>query len=219
MEITALGRSGFRLRSKDVALVIDPPSPAFGTSLKGVTADIVCVTHQHPGHNYVQGVGGEPHIVNGPGEYEIKGVLITALRAFHDAKRGEERGNNTIYVIHMEDLLICHLGDIGHPLSSTQTQEVAGADVLMIPVGGKSTINARAAAAMAGDIEPSIILPMHFGPGAQAGPPASGGEPLDPVEAFFTAMGIPVTEPLTKLVVTRSTIPTQTQVTILIPRG
>src|SRR5271165_1871348 len=169
MEITALGRSGFRLRSKDVALVIDPPSPAYGAALKGVSADIVCVTHQHAGHNNVQGVGGDPHIVDGPGEYEIKGVLITAMRAFHDAKHGEERGTNTIYIIHMEDLLICHLGDIGHSLNAAQTQEIAGADVLMIPVGGKTTINARTAAAIVGEIEPSIILPMHFGPGPNGG--------------------------------------------------
>lgn len=218
MEIIALGHAGFRLRSKDVTLVLDPPSPAFGYSLKGITADIICISHDHPGHNYAQGIGGTPRVLRGPGEYEIGGALITALRSFHDTKHGAERGANTIYLIHLEDLTICHLGDLGHAPTAALQQEIAGADILMIPVGGHSTIDAKIAAEIIGEAEPSIILPIHYGTGGTA-QGRLGAEPLDPVEMFFQVMGIPVAEPQAKLVVTRSTIPSQTQVTLLTPRG
>ena len=215
VEINSLGHSGFRIRSKDVTLVLDPPSPEFAAPAKGVNADIICITHDHPGHNHVRGIGGQPRIIRGPGEYEIGGALITALRSFHDTKHGEERGGNTIYVIHLEDITIAHLGDLGHPLTSALKQEVVGVDILMIPVGGHSTIDAKLAADIVSDVEPSIIIPMHYGGGS----PRQGQEPLDPVEGFFQVMGIAPAEPQTKLVVTRTSIPAQAQVIILTPRG
>jgi L-ascorbate metabolism protein UlaG (beta-lactamase superfamily) len=214
MEIWSLGHSGFRLKGKDATLVIDPPSPSHGSALKGITADIVCVTHDHPGHNHVKGIGGTPYVVRGPGEYEVAGVLITGMRTFHDAKHGEERGSNTIYLIHMEDLLVVHLGDLGHQLNAAQQQEANGADILMVPVGGHSTIDAAAAAELVGALEPSVILPMHYGPGT-----AKRAVPLDPVENFCHALGVPLSEAQNKLVVTRTTIPAAPQVVILTPRG
>jgi L-ascorbate metabolism protein UlaG (beta-lactamase superfamily) len=215
MEITSLGHSSFRLRGKEATLVLDPPSPGYGASLKGISADIVCVTHDHPGHNNVAAVGGTPYVVRGPGEYEVSGVLITGLRAFHDAKRGEERGGNTIYAIHMDDLLICHLGDLGHPLSAAQQEEINGCDILMVPVGGQTTITAQQAADLVSAVEPGFIIPMHYG---TLTPPKSG-VPLDPVDAFCHAMGVTVTEPQAKLVVTRANIPASPQIVILTPRG
>lgn len=214
MEIWSLGHSGFRLKGKEATVVIDPPAPAFGNTLKGLAADIVCITHDHPGHNYLKGIAGTPYVVRGPGEYEVSGVLISAMRTFHDAQKGAERGSNTIYLIHMEDLLIVHLGDLGHSLSANQQQEANGADILMIPVGGHSTIDAAAATEMVSVLEPSIILPMHY-----ATPGDKSGVPQDPVEPFFHAMGMPVTEAQNKLVVTRTTIPVAPQIILLTPRG
>jgi L-ascorbate metabolism protein UlaG (beta-lactamase superfamily) len=215
MEILSLGHSGFRLRSKEVTLVIDPPSAGYGSNLKGITADIVCVTHDHPGHNNVAALSGTPYVVRGPGEYEVGGVLITAMRAFHDAHRGEERGSNTIYLIHMEDLLIAHLGDLGHALNADQQQEANGADVLMIPVGGHSTIDAKAAAEIVSAVEPGFVIPMHFADNTKT----KSGVPLDPVEAFGAALGVPLADPQPKLVVTRATVPASPQVVILTARG
>jgi L-ascorbate metabolism protein UlaG (beta-lactamase superfamily) len=215
MEIWSLGHSSFRLRGKEAILVLDPPSPGYGASLKGISADIVCVTHDHPGHNNVAGVGGTPYVVRGPGEYEVGGVLISALRAFHDAKRGEERGGNNLFAIHMDDLLICHLGDLGHPLTATQQEEINGCDILMVPVGGHTTINAQQAADLVSAVEPSIIIPMHYG----TGNPPKSGIPLDPVDAFCHAMGAPIPEAQPKLVVTRANIPAAPQIVILTQRG
>ncbi|MBA3825478.1 MAG: MBL fold metallo-hydrolase [Ktedonobacterales bacterium] len=215
MEIWSLGHSGFRLRGKEVTLVLDPPAAGYGSSLKGISADIVCITHDHPGHNNVAGLGGTPYVVHGPGEYEVGGVLITGMRTFHDTKHGEERGSNTIYIIHMEELLLCHLGDLGHGLNADQQQEASGADVLMIPVGGHSTIDAKAAAELVGAIEPGFVIPMHYANSANT----KGNVPLDPVEPFGAALGVPLTEPQTKLVVTRATVPASPQIVILTARG
>lgn len=220
MEIFALGHAGFRLKSKDVTVVIDPPSPSFGYPVKGVSANIVCVTHDHPGHNNTQAIGGSPYVVHGPGEYEVSGVLITGMRAFHDDKRGEERGGNTIYLLHLEDLLICHLGDLGHTLSAAQQEEASGADILMIPVGGQGTLDAAKAVEIIAEIEPSIVIPMHYATPAFAGSQVGKHKPpLDTVEAFCHAMGVPLTDPQTKLQVTRASVPTERQVVILSPRG
>jgi L-ascorbate metabolism protein UlaG (beta-lactamase superfamily) len=217
MEITSLGHAGFRLKGKETTIVIDPPSPEFGGSLKGVTADIVCVTHSHPGHSYVRGIGGTPRLITGPGEYEIGGALITGLRTFHDDQHGAVRGANTIYLIHLDDLVVCHLGDLGHTLSAAYQQEANGADILMIPVGGHSTIDAATAVEVIGEIEPGIIIPMHYSAPWLKVP--TGGVPLDPVSAFCQAMGVAESAPVPKLVVTRATMPAETQVVILSPRG
>jgi len=213
MEIIALGHSGFRLRGKDVTIVIDPPHSSVGGSLKGITADIICVTHDHPGHNNVAAIGGTPRIVKGPGEYEIGGVLITALRTFHDAKQGAERGSNTVYIIHMEDLVICHLGDLGHELTAAQQQEASGADILMLPIGGKSTIDATKAAEINAELEAGVTIPMHY----KTDKP--GTAELAPVNAFCQAVGVPVPDPLPKFVITRATVTVEPQVVILSTKG
>src|SRR6266516_1116550 len=114
MEISWLGHSCFLLRGKNVTLITDPFSPQLGHSLGKINAPIVTISHNHPGHNYAEGVGGNPYVVRGPGEYEISDVLITGVASYHDNKRGQERGRNTIYVIPVDDQL--PTGDAPNPL-------------------------------------------------------------------------------------------------------
>jgi L-ascorbate metabolism protein UlaG (beta-lactamase superfamily) len=152
-------------------------------------------------------VGGNPHIVRGPGEYEISDVLITGVASYHDNKRGQELGRNTIYVIHMDDLIICHLGDLGHTLQEEQLEEVADADILLVPIGGQNTINAAQAAEVISQVEPRIIIPMHYHPAT--------GEASNPLDKFCREMGIETINTQPKLVVTRSALPAETQVVIL----
>src|SRR5215469_1300820 len=109
MELTWLGHSCFRLRGKDATLITDPPSPATGYSLGRITADIVTISHQHIGHNYVKGIGGDPKVVSGTGEYEISQILISGVQTFHDDEKGRRLGRNTAYLITMDDVQICHL--------------------------------------------------------------------------------------------------------------
>ena len=215
MENSWLGHSCFQLRGKNVTLITDPFSPQPGHSLGKVSASIVTVSHNHPGHNYVMGIGGNPRVVRGPGEYEISDVLITGVASYHDSKRGQERGRNTIYVIHMDDLVICHLGDLGHTLQEEQLEEVADADILLIPIGGQNTINAAQAAEVISQVEPHIAIPMHYHPSA----PEGVRDSLSPLDKFCREMGVEMMNTQSKLIVTRSTLPAETQVVILTQRG
>ena len=222
MEISWLGHACFQLRGKHVTLIADPFSPQSGhpeglrsppetvwpLQLGKVTASIVTVSHNHPGHNYVQGVGGNPRIVRGPGEYEISDVLITGVASYHDDKRGQERGRNTIYVIHMDDVVICHLGDLGHTLQEEQLEEVADADVLLVPIGGQNTINATQAAEVISQVEPRIVIPMHYKTKAFAGK-------LEGVEKFFKEMGLKDVEERDSLKLNTSASQEETQVVVL----
>jgi L-ascorbate metabolism protein UlaG (beta-lactamase superfamily) len=207
MEISWLGHSCFQLRGKNVTLITDPFSPQLGHSLGKISAPIVTISHNHPGHNYAGGVDGEPRIVRGPGEYEISDVLITGVASYHDNKHGQELGRNTIYIIHMDDLVICHLGDLGHVLQEEQLEEVADADMLLVPIGGQHTINAAQAAEVISQVEPHIVIPMHYSPPT--------GDAPNPLDKFCREMGIEAINPQPKLSITRSALPAETQVVIL----
>ena len=211
MEISWLGHSCFQLRGKNVTLITDPFSPQLEHSLGKINAPIVTISHNHPGHNFAGGIDGDPRIVRGPGEYEISDVLITGVASYHDNKHGQELGRNTIYVIHMDDLIVCHLGDLGHILQEEQLEEVADADVLLIPIGGQHTINATQAAEVISQVEPHIVIPMHYSP--------SIGDVPNPLDKFCREMGIEALNPQPKLSITRSALPAETQVVILSSRS
>lgn len=219
MEISWLGHACFQLRGKQVTLITDPFSPQQAETLRlgKVNASIVTVSHDHPGHNHTAGVGGNPRVVRGPGEYEISDVLITGVASYHDMKHGQERGRNTIYVIHMDELVICHLGDLGHTLQEEQLEEVADADILLVPIGGSHTITATQAAEVISQVEPRIVIPMHYRAStAEEGVPHEGPDPLD---KFCREMGIETINTQPKLTVNRSSVPTEMQVVLLSPRG
>ncbi|GHO43587.1 MBL fold metallo-hydrolase [Ktedonospora formicarum] len=209
MEITWLGHACFQLRGKQVALVTDPFTPQPDSSLGKITAPIVTVSHNHPGHNNIAAVSGNPRVVRGPGEYEISDVLITGIASYHDGKHGAERGRNTIYVIHMDGLVICHLGDLGHTLQEEQLEEVADADVLLIPIGGGSTIHATQAAEVISQVEPRIVIPMHYNPTTDEG--------LQALNKFCREMGVEQSAPQPKFTVSPTSLPVETQVVLLTP--
>src|SRR2546430_3466027 len=200
MEISWQGHACFQLRGKHVTLVTDPFSPQQGDSLRlgKLNATIVTISHNHHGHNYVAGVGGNPRVVRGSGEYEISDVLITGVASYHDDKHGREFGRNTIYVIHIDDLVICHLGDLGHTLQEEQLEEVADADILLIPIGGHNTINATQAAEVISQVEPHIVIPMHYRTSALE----EKRDTLDPLDKFCREMGVETITAQRKLVVT-----------------
>ena len=208
MDITWLGHSCFRIKGKQSVIITDPFPPDLGYSLGEPTAQIVTVSHQHPSHSYLGGVDGEPRLVTGPGEYEIGGVLIIGITTFHDEERGKKRGKNTIYLMEVDGVSVCHLGDLGHVLTAEQVEEIGDVDVLLLPVGGVSTINAEMAAEVIRQLEPKVVIPMHYKT------PAISRE-LQPVEKFLKEMGIEHIDPQPKLSVTRSNLPANTQVFLL----
>ncbi len=224
MDITWLGHSCFQLRGKNVTLVTDPFSAQYGdiARLSKTNASIVTVSHNHAGHNSVEGVPGvggkAPRVVRSPGEYEISDVLITGVASYHDNKHGQEQGRNTIYIIHMDDITVCHLGDLGHTLQEEQLEEVADADVLLLPIGGQHGINVTQAAEIIGQVEPRFVIPMHYRP---VGPDEAGGETTNPLDKFCREMGIDKNNVQPKFTITRNTLttaPSELQIILLSPR-
>jgi L-ascorbate metabolism protein UlaG (beta-lactamase superfamily) len=166
MIITWQGHSCFKIQDKTgtdgVTVVTDPFDKAVGLKVPNFEADIVTVSHQHHDHNNVDALRGTPFVIDCAGEYDFKGVLIEGIDSYHDEKDGAERGNNTIYRIEIDDISVAHLGDLGHVLDNTQIEKLAGTDVLLIPVGGKYTIDAKKAMEVISQIEPRIVIPMHY---------------------------------------------------------
>jgi L-ascorbate metabolism protein UlaG (beta-lactamase superfamily) len=168
MKIVWYGQSCFKLLVKTkvaekITIITDPFSKEIGLNPPRVNADILLVSHGHYDHNNVKAIGGQPFIIDGPGEYDIKGIFIRGIRSFHDDSKGEKQGSNTIYVIETEDMKICHLGDLGQKeLSDNQLDNIGDVDILMVPVGGIYTINGNEAVKIINQIEPSIVIPMHY---------------------------------------------------------
>ncbi len=212
MDINWLGRSCFRIRGRQATIVTDPYSAEFGEMPGKPTARMVTVSHQHPGHSNVVAVGDDPSAVIGPGEYEISGVLIVGVGTFHDDQRGAERGKNTVYLMDVDEVSLCHLGDLGHALGAEHMEELESVDVLFVPVGGGSTINGSGAAAVVRQLEPRLVVPMHYRTGTGTGTAGSG---LASVEDFLNEMGLKDVESQPKLTVTRSNLPLTTPVVVL----
>jgi L-ascorbate metabolism protein UlaG (beta-lactamase superfamily) len=208
MEISWLGHSCFRLKGSQTTVITDPYSPDLGYKLGKLNAGIVTVSHQHPGHSYVEGIGGEPKVVKGPGEYEISGVLIMGIATFHDGEKGAKKGRNTAYHIEIDEITVCHLGDLGHVLTSEQVEELDNVDVLLLPVGGVSTINAPLAAEVVRQLEPKVVIPMHYKTLALK-------RELESAERFLKEIGAKDVAPQPKLTVSKSNLPETTQVFLL----
>jgi L-ascorbate metabolism protein UlaG (beta-lactamase superfamily) len=187
MYITWLGQSCFKLQDKigpeGVILVTDPYGDSSGLKMPHFEADIVTVSHNHSDHNNTGALRANPFIINTAGEYEIKDVFVEGVESAHDEKDGAERGENIIYRIEMEDISITHLGDLGHVLDAKQLEKLEGTDILLIPVGGKYTINASKAVEVISQIEPRIVIPMHYKiPGVKTD--------IDGIEKFIKELGI-----------------------------
>ncbi len=208
MDIGWLGHSCFRIKGRHATIITDPYSPELGYSLGKPAARIVTISHQHPGHSYSQGVGGDPRTISGPGEYEISGVLIIGIATFHDDEKGNKRGKNTVYLMEVDGVSLCHLGDLGHVLTSEQAEQLDNVDVLLLPIGGVSTINASMAAEVVRQLEPNVVVPMHYKTEALK-------RELAPVERFLKEMGLKGIASQPKLSFTKASLPATTQVFLL----
>ncbi|MEO6197360.1 MAG: MBL fold metallo-hydrolase [Dehalococcoidia bacterium] len=208
MEIVWLGHSCFRIRGREATVVMDPCPPASGYTIGKPTADIVTISHEHDNHSYLKAVGGSPTILSRPGEYEISGAFITGVRTYHDTQKGQDRGKNIAFIVEMEDIKICHLGDLGHTPSAEQVEEMVGCDVLLVPVGGGTTIDGAKAAEVVSILDAKLVVPMHYHTDAHK-------DGLDTAERFLKEMEVKAVEPQPKLQITRSAIPTEPQVVLL----
>ncbi len=214
MDIISLGHSSFRLRGKSASVVTDPftgvtvgiPFP------KHTASDIVTISHEHEDHNAREAVEGDPFVISGPGEYEIKGVGIVGIGVYHDNEKGLQRGKNTIYRIEMDGISLVHLGDLGHELSASDVDSLDGVDVLFVPTGGVYTIDPGQAAKVVHEIQPTIIIPMHYNrPGLDQKIFAG----LVGIDAFLKEMGKGEVAPQPKLSITKDKLPEEMQIVVL----
>ncbi len=208
MEIVWSGHSCFTLRGKATTLVVDPCPPAASCITRWDRPQTVLVSHGHEGHSYTEEIPGEPHVFCGPGEYEVGGAFITGLGTFHDAEQGAVRGRNTVFVIELEGLRLCHLGDLGHSLSAPALREVGNVDILFVPVGNVTTLRVAEALSIVRSLQPRYVLPMHYRT-------ETARPDLEPIETFLTAMAVQAPEPRPKLSVTTTSLPPSPQVVIL----
>jgi L-ascorbate metabolism protein UlaG (beta-lactamase superfamily) len=215
MEILWYGHACFRLKDRNTTLVTDPFDKTLGLPLPRPKADIVTISHATPHHNYVGGVKGDFKVVDGPGEYEIGGVFITGINlttAKEDSKIPQEFTKNNVFVIYMDNIVLCHLGDLKHVPTQNQVEDMGNIDVLLVPVGGgKNALSAAQAAEVISLIEPYIVIPMHYRlPNLTV--------KLDPVDRFLKEMGITKAETVTSLKLTKTGLPEETQVVMVEPK-
>jgi len=212
MDIQYLGHSSFRIKGKNAVIVTDPyESQKVGFKFSKVDATIVTSSHDHDDHNAISQVEGEHKDVTGPGEYEIGGVSIFGIPSYHDDKQGQERGRNTIYVFNIDGVMVCHLGDLGHKLSEEEIGEIGNVDVLLVPVGGVYTIDAGEAAKTVAELEPKIVIPMHY---KVDGLTLSLASQMEPVDSFIKEMGLEKVSD-NKFSVTSDKLPEEMQLVVL----
>jgi len=165
MEIKWQGHACFEILSEDGRVIVtDPYDESIGYPMPELTADAVTVSHEHYDHNNVATIKGEPEVVKGAGEHICNGIRFYGVKTYHDTSKGAERGENTVFLVDVDDLRLCHLGDLGHVLDGSQLRSVREkeVDVLFIPVGGVYTIDADGANEVLGQLEPKIAIPMHY---------------------------------------------------------
>ncbi len=210
MDVTWLGHGCFRLRGRGAAVVTDPYPPSIGLKLQRLDGDLVTVSHEHENHNYTQ-VMRDAYEIRGPGEYEVAGVSVIGVPTFHDAEKGAKHGRNTVYLIEIDDVRVCHLGDLGHRLDDAEAEAISSPDVLLVPVGGNTAINAAQAAEVVRQLEPRFVVPMHYAiPGLKL--------QLDTLDRFLKEMAVTSAEPQPKLSVQASSGEYDTKVVVLEPK-
>ena len=210
MDITWYGHSCFRITERGrIAVVTDPyAGDQIGMPNLRLKGDVVTVSHNAPGHNFVEAVKGEPIVFTGPGEYEIGEVFITGIGLHYI--EGKQVHWNVAYTFEFDSLTVLHLGDLAHVPDQSTIEALGEVHVALVPVGGGNSLNASAAAEVIAVLEPSFVVPMHYGlPGQSL--------KLDPVEKFLKVMGVSKVQQEDTLKVTASNLPEQPQVVLLNP--
>lgn len=209
MQINYLGHSCFKIKSRDITLIIDPFDDYIGFSLPKTKADIVVISHQHKDHNCLANIEGEPFVIQNPGEYEISDVSVFGMQTFHDNQGGQAKGKNIVYNIQAEEISLCHLGDLGHMLNDRQLEEINGVDILFAPVGGVFTLDIKQIIELIKKIEPSIIIPMHYRTNRHN--QNTFGQ-LAALDDFLVEFGAPDAEIQEKLIVQKNSFSNESQV-------
>ncbi len=216
MDITWLGHAAFRVRSGNTAVLMDPFSKSLGLQIppQHAQANIVTISSDSPHHSAVDAVADDskPVVFTGPGEYEAAGFRLKAIRTSRHAEDGEEGAQNTVFVVYVEGIVVCHLGDPDRLLTDREIEELGSPQVLLLPVGSREGLSPADAVEMVNGISPKIVVPMLY---------AHQGSKADLREAgeFLKELGAKAPEAQPRLTVTRGTLPEETQFVMLQPAG
>jgi len=165
MKIKWLGHACFLITSRDgLRVITDPYAVGGGINYSPIkeTADVVVVSHDHGDHSNVSTVQGKPEVVKGSGTKTARGIQFKGIASYHDASQGTQRGLNTVFCFAIDNMKLCHLGDLGHVLDPEQINEIGAVDILFAPVGGFFTIDASVASQVCDQLKPKVVIPMHF---------------------------------------------------------
>ena len=210
MDLVWLGHASFRLHSQGMVVVTDPFPESLGLRIDGRPADVVTISNTHPNHSAADTVGGEPRLFRAPGEYEFNHVVVRGVMTpLPEGAPHEQR--NVAYAIEMDGISVCHLGDLTRPLTTRQVEELKPVDVALVPAGGQCTLSLDQALQTIQDLDPKVVVPMHYGHGQE-------GLALDGVEPFLRRMGLEdETQPQPRLVITPSNLPSDLRINLLTP--
>ena len=211
MDITWIGHSCFRLRADDVVVITDPFPESLGLRPDARPATVVTVSNTHPNHSNWTEVAGSPKVINAPGEYEYSGVAVRGVMTGLLPDTPIEH-RSVAYSIEIDRINICHLGDIGVPLTTTQVDELAPVDVLLVPTGGSCTLELDQVLQAMQDLNPKIVIPMHHS--------IEGVDlPIQGVDVFLRNMGLDEVQPQPRLIVTLGNLPVDRKVVLLSPQA
>ncbi len=209
MEITWYGLSCFRITErKHATIVTDPFGKSFGLPELKLKGDVVTVSHTAKGHNNISAVGSKRHVLDGPGEYEIGGVFITGIATFDN----NDGFRNVVYVFDYDGLTVAHLGDMQQVPTQKQIEALEQVNVLLVPVGAGSSLNAAQATELVSMLEPNVVVPMHY---KVLGVTLE----LETVDRFLKEMGVTDVREENSLKITSSRLPEETETVILMPKA
>jgi L-ascorbate metabolism protein UlaG (beta-lactamase superfamily) len=212
MDLTWLGHACFRLRGREGVVLTDPPDPRSGHAIPKTDADLVTISSDDPAHGSLRSVGGEPVVLSGPGEYEVREILVTGIRTFRDDEKGARKGRNTVFAIRLDDLVVCHLGSLGHSLPSDDLERIGDVDIALVPVSAEGDgLSAAVAAEVIHQLEPKVVVPMTYDPDSTKKDSA--------FERLLHELGVKDLVPVPKLSITRSSLPENIQVVALDSRA
>lgn len=163
MKIDWLGHSCFKVTLKSGTVILfDPFDSTIGYAQQEVEADVVVISHDHHDHNDLSHVKGDYTVVDTAGVHELDEFSLEGIKTWHDNADGQDRGENLAFLLNVNGLHLCHMGDVGCVPSADVLERLKDVELLLIPVGGFYTIDAKEAMVIIDAISPNIIIPMHF---------------------------------------------------------
>jgi L-ascorbate metabolism protein UlaG (beta-lactamase superfamily) len=216
MNIRYLGHACFFVRADSgVKVVFDPYEPGgfgggIGYGVPTEAAEVVIISHEHADHNFAAAIPGNPRVVKGAGVHAEAPFPLRGIALKHDASGGSQRGDNTVFCAEIDSVRLCHLGDLGHTLTAAQAAEIGPVDVLLCPVGGLFTVDAKEATRVVEALKARITIPMHF-------KTPKVGFDLAPVEDFIAGKKNVQRPKTSEIAVTTYTLPAGAQIIVLEP--